>query len=187
MRVFLCLPVEVADLLLPQDTQGAWWVYWVCCTDSPEMVWGSSTEGWPAYLSKQGWSGASPTLWWCCYMGNLYKWEKQSHGIKRKSVEDGLKINTSICYGDSLQGLIRHAAGSKAWLVQQHISKVSHLSIHRMLITAKDKKYWVSYFPQKSYCSSSPNTGLLWKQWLKMDRWILGWIIHSGEVLILNW
>lgn len=47
--------------------------------------------------------------------------------------------NKSNREGYSLQWFIHHAASPKARLVQQHLTKVAHLSIHRTLITVMDK------------------------------------------------
>ena len=41
------------------------------------------------------------------------------------------------CEGYSLQWFIQHAASPKARFVQQHLTEVSHLSIHWTLITGK--------------------------------------------------
>lgn len=57
--------------------------------------------------------------------------------VRKANSIEGKMIN--ICVGDLLQWLIHHATCPKARLVQQHLTKVSHLSIHRTLIAAMVK------------------------------------------------
>ena len=57
--------------------------------------------------------------------------------VRKTNSIEGNMIN--ICVGDLLQWLIHHATCPKARLVQQDLTKVSHLSIHRTLIAAMVK------------------------------------------------
>lgn len=51
-----------------------------------------------------------------------------------------------MCERGSLKRFFHHAASPKTRLVQQHFSKVSHLSIWGMLITAEDIRIkWIQY------------------------------------------
>lgn len=141
------LPGEVAGLQLLRGRWAAWWASWACCTDSLEMVGEDSTPARPAGLSAQGWPGASPTQWWCCYRGNFYQWG----GYKRDLTKEKTPMRAEMCESGSLQRFIHHAASPKTRLVQQHFSKVSHLSVGGMLITAEDIEMNPTQFPVLSH------------------------------------
>lgn len=73
--------------------------------------------------------------------------------------------NKSNCGGHSLQWFIHHATSSKARLVEQHLTKVIHLSIHRTLITVMDKKINTSDQHIRKYPLLVKPITLTWRMW----------------------
>lgn len=84
-------------------------------------------------------------------MGSLCHWEKRTHAIKAiKQLWHSSGVRLTLVemrfrvfllnqkYDYSLQRFVHHAASPKTRLVQQDLTKVSHVTIHGTLVTAKD-------------------------------------------------
>lgn len=75
---------------------------------------------------------------------DVVTWEISARGriwamLSKKILQRSHWTRSSQCEVCLLQWFVHHAASPKTWLIQQHLCKVSHVSIHGTLIAAMKK------------------------------------------------